>query len=225
MTFADKILDFHNQLSPDWELPDEVELLFPFNQSETKRVMHAFFKKYFDDHKKRTLIFGINPGRLGAGITGTPFTDPKILDEVCGISNSFPKKNELSAIFVYEFINGFGGPAAFYQNFYITSICPLGFVKNGKNYNYYDEKALTKAVEPHIIDNIKTNLAFGCHDTYAVCMGQGKNYKYFEALNNKHQFFKEIIPLPHPRWVMQYRRKKMDEFKETFVETFRKVIP
>ena len=25
-------------------------------------------------------------------------------------------------------------------------------------------------------------------------------------------FFERILPLPHPRWVMQYRRKRKEEF-------------
>lgn len=217
MTFADKILAFHRSLSPDWQLPKGVELLFPFDNEATWAAMTAFFHKYFSDHEKRTLIFGINPGRFGAGITGTPFTDPKILEEQCGIPNPFPKKNELSAIFVYALINGFGGPQAFYRRFYITSLCPLGFVKDGKNYNYYDAQDLANAVEPHIIDNIRQNLSFGCNRNVAFCLGRGKNFQYFQALNERENFFEEIVPLPHPRWVMQYRRKKMDEFREEFV--------
>lgn len=218
MTFADKILAFHKTLSPDWLLPNGVELLYPFSDPATWMVMTAFFKKYFDDQQERTLIFGINPGRFGAGITGTPFTDPKVLEEVCGIKNDFPKKNELSAIFVYSFINAFGGPESFYKKFYITSLCPLGFVKEGKNYNYYDSKELMQAVEPHIIHNIKTNLSFGCNRKKAYCLGLGKNLDYFRQLNEREQFFNEIVGLPHPRWVMQYRRKKMEEIKEEVVE-------
>ena len=108
MTFADKLLTFHKDLKPYTKLPKGVEVLFPFDNTETWAVMTAFFKKYFDDEKQRTLIFGINPGRFGAGITGTPFTDPKKLEEICGIPNNFKKRFELSADFVYEYINGFG---------------------------------------------------------------------------------------------------------------------
>jgi uracil-DNA glycosylase len=224
MTFADKILRFHQDLNPDWTVPKGVEILFPFSNQETWAVMSAFFKKYFDDEQQRTLIMGINPGRFGAGITGTPFTDPKKLEQICGIPNNFKKRGELSADFVYEFINGFGGPEHFYQYFYITSVCPLGFVKDGKNYNYYDDKALEKAVEPHIIDNVKTHLAYGCNPKAVICMGQGKNYKYFKKLNEQHQFFEKVIPLPHPRWVMQYRRKRMEEFRDKYVETLQGVL-
>jgi len=55
-------------------------------------------------------------------------------------------------------------------------------------------------------------------------MGQGKNYKYFSKLNEKHQFFDEIVPLPHPRWVMQYRRKRMEEFRDMFVEKLQEAL-
>lgn len=223
MTFADNILNFHWQLQSDWNLPDGVELLYPFDNPDTRTTMEVFFRKYFSDQGKRTLIFGINPGRFGAGITGTPFTDPKILEEVCGISNPFPKKNELSAIYVYAFIDAYGGPEAFYNQFYITSLCPLGFVKAGKNYNYYDSKALTQAVESHIIHNIKSNLGFGCNQKVAFCLGQGKNFAYFKQLNQQHNFFEQIIPFPHPRWVMQYRRKQMETFRDDLVEALKKV--
>jgi len=224
MNFADKILAFHQNIRPDWEIPEGIDILFPFNNPETWSVMSAFFKKYFDDEQQRTLILGINPGRFGAGITGTPFTDPVKLEEICGIPNNFKKRVELSADFVYEFIDAFGGADYFYRHFYITSLCPLGFVKNGKNYNYYDEKPLERAVEKHILHNLKTHLDFGCNASVALCLGQGKNYKYFKQLNDKHQFFRKIIPLPHPRWVMQYRRKKMPEFRDMFVKTFQEVL-
>jgi len=223
MTFAEKILDFHKNLQPNWKLPIRVELLFPFDNEDTWTVMTDFYQKYFNDNRERILIFGINPGRFGAGVTGTPFTDPKILEEVCDIPNPFPKRHELSAIFVYEYIAAYGTPEEFYQDFYITSLCPLGFVKDGKNYNYYDDKVLEKAVEPHIIQNIEQNLQFGCSAKVALCMGQGKNYKYFEKLNKRKQFFDDIIPLPHPRWVMQYRRKRKEEFVELYTKTLKEV--
>ncbi len=224
MTFAQKILQFHRELTPDWQLPEGVELLYPFDNEATWEVMEAFFPMYFSDKRERTLILGINPGRFGAGLTGTPFTDPVVLEEVCGITNPFPKKRELSAIFVYAFIDAYGGPDSFYRDFYITSVCPLGFVRDGKNYNYYDSKPLTRAVEPYIIENIRTNLDFGCNRKVAFCMGQGKNYKYLSKLNAEQGFFQDLIPLPHPRWVMQYRRKQMTAFTDRFVEALNSIV-
>ena len=50
------------------------------------------------------------------------------------------------------------------------------------------------------------------------------SYKYFKNLNDREKFFEEIIPLPHPRWVMQYKRKRKDEFVITFVEAFQSAL-
>ncbi len=96
------------------------------------------------------MILGINPGRFGGGVTGIPFTDPKRVIEKCGLAYSGEMKHEPSSVFVYEMIDAFGGAIKFYEQFYIHSVCPLGFTNinnKGKaiNYNYYDSKELTKA--------------------------------------------------------------------------------
>ena len=222
-SFGEQVLDFCFSLPKTLKTPKEVGVIFPFDNEETRRVMNAFYEKYYNDSNQRYFLFGINPGRFGAGVTGVPFTCPKRLVSECGIENDFDKKPELSSEFVYLFKNGFGGIESFCKYFFITSMSPLGFIKAGKNYNYYDTKPLEKAVEKHIIHNIKTHLAFGCNQKVAICMGKGKNYKYFHQLNQKHQFFEEVIPLPHPRWVMQYRRKRMEEFRDLFVETLQTI--
>lgn len=212
MTFATQVIAFHRQLVPNWKLPKGIDLIYPFIQDETWKVFEAFYHRYFGDDHERTFLFGINPGRLGAGVTGVPFTDPKILQNVIGITNSFHKRNELSSIFVYEMIHACGGPEAFYSKYYITSVCPLGFIANGKNVNYYDDKVLQNKVEPHIIKNINLQIKFGANTKVAFSMGQGKNFNYLNKLNDRHNFFDEIVPLPHPRWVMQYRLKRKEEF-------------
>jgi hypothetical protein len=203
-------------------LPHDVQWLNPYQDDETRRCMSAFYEKYYNDNASRSLILGINPGRFGAGITGVPFTDPIRLETECGIRNAFPKRQELSSIFVYDVINAFGGCQAFYHRYYISAICPLGFIKQGKNYNYYDDPALMQRVEPFIVDHLRTQIAFGADTDLVYCLGQGKNHQYLVKLNQKHQFFREIIPLPHPRWVMQYRLKRKDEFVYDYLALLRK---
>ena len=210
-------MEYFEAIEPGWQLPDGVELLFPYDNPETMAAMRLFYSRYYSDARPRTFVFGINPGRFGAGITGVPFTDPIRLAEDCGIGNAFQKKAELSSQFVYEVVHAYGGPEAFYRDIYITSVCPLGFTKDGKNYNYYDDRRLEKAVEPYIIDNIVRQKAIGALEETAVCLGEGQNYKYFTKINDEHGFFKTIVPLPHPRWVMQYRRRRMEEFKERYL--------
>jgi hypothetical protein len=36
-------------------------------------------------------------------------------------------------------------------------------------------------------------------------------------LNEKYRFFKKIFALEHPRFIMQYRARKKDEFVEKYV--------
>lgn len=218
MYFGDQVLQFYNTLEPNWKLPKSFDLIYPFDGQDTKESMSSFYKKYFSDNNERIFLFGINPGRFGAGVTGVPFTCPIHLERECDIPNPFDKKYELSSQFVYLFINAMGGPEEFYKQFYISSICPLGFIKEGRNANYYDDKILTKAVEKHIVSSIESQIAFGANRKVAFSMGMGQNMKYFEKINKEYQFFEEVIALPHPRWVMQYRRKKMDIFVQNYVE-------
>jgi hypothetical protein len=218
MTTAEKVIDFYTNMDRNWKLPKGFELIDPFNDRETISVFSKFYNKYFNDSNKRYFILGINPGRHGAGVTGVPFTDPKIIAEDCGIENEFQKKNELSAIFVYKFIEAYGGIEQFYNKFYINSVCPLGFLKEGINCNYYDDKSLFKSVKQNIVSGLKQQINFGMHTDIAFCLGNGLNFKFLKKLNEEHQFFDKIVPLPHPRWVMQYRRKRIDEFVMQYVD-------
>ena len=219
MTFADQVINFTRNLHlPDIALPDGFEWLFPYDNPETMHALTTFYERFYADNQVRTIIFGINPGRFGAGVTGVPFTDPVRLETECGIRNDFPKKPELSSVFVWQFINAYGGASAFCRDFYITSLSPLGFVKDGKNINYYDDRHLQTAAEPFIAWNIRTSLDFGAQREAAICLGEGKNFAFFQKLNATHGFFKEIVPLSHPRWIMQYRRKQVEEFVERYVE-------
>jgi len=216
--FYQSVLTYHFNLSPDIKLPKGVEWLIPYSEQETRDCMTAFYNKFYDDQRKRTFILGINPGRLGAGLTGVPFTDPICLEEL-GIENSFPKKHELSSIFIHEMISACGGAQSFFQQYYITSLSPLGFVKDGKNYNYYDDAVLSKIIRPFIIETIEAQLKFGCDQSKVYCLGQGKNFDYLNKLNAEYRWWERVIPLPHPRWIMQYRRKRKEEFLALYKES------
>lgn len=223
MSFSDKVIGFYTTMDRDWSIAPGFELIDPFGNSETVEIFSLFYQKYFDDNLKRYFIMGINPGRHGAGVTGVPFTDPKIIEEDCGIQNSFKKKNELSAIFVYKFIEAYGGIDKFYKKFYINSVCPLGFLKDGINCNYYDDKKLYESVKKHIVSGIRDQINFGMHTDKAFCLGNGLNFKFLKKLNEEFSFFDTIVPLPHPRWIMQYRRKRIDEFVANYISALQQV--
>ncbi len=198
-------------------LPKEVQVMNPYKEAGTYKICKKFYGKYYNDNHSRHLILGINPGRFGGGITGIPFTDPVRLLSVCGIKNDFQKKQELSSVFIYEMIEAFGGDASFYNKFYISSICPLGFTKHNKNLNYYDDKDLENNIKSFVIQCLQQQLEFGMKSDIAFCLGEGKNFKYLTRLNNETKFFEKITPLPHPRFIMQYKLKKKEQYLQRYV--------
>ena len=149
-------------------------------------------------------------------MTGIPFTDPEALETSCAISHSFTGSRELSSRFIYEMIDRMGGTELFFSRYFLTSLSPFGFTWKGKNRNYYDTPALYSALKPWIVSSFKAQLEAGaCRET-AFSLGQGKNYSILRELNREYGFFKEIRPLPHPRWVMQYRLKEKENFPHMY---------
>lgn len=216
-TWAEHLLNFYSNLQPPVNLPNNVQWLYPQKDTEVIKLVQKFTYKYFNDSNKRKLILGINPGRFGAGITGINFTAPKQLKEVCGIDHHFKINSELSADFIYEMISSYGGAEKFYSHFFISSVCPLGFVREGKNINYYDDKELSIIVEPFIIESLEKHLSFPVDRTVCFCVGGEKNFNYLNKLNDQYKWFDKITPLPHPRFIMQYRRKKVFDFIEMYI--------
>jgi hypothetical protein len=220
-TFADKAIRFHQQLN--LELPgSEVVVMNPFRDQAVMQMVTQFYKQFFDDNNPRTFLLGINPGRFGAGITGIAFTDPIHLETKCGIPNTFKKQYELSSQFIYQVIDAMGGAKDFYSKFYFTAASPLGFTHGGKNINYYDEPALRELVTPFIHSTLREQLTFGAGRRSAICIGGDKNYKFLSRLNDELQLFEEIVPLEHPRFVMQYRRKTLDDYVDKYLDALKR---
>jgi hypothetical protein len=217
MTFAKKILSFFETVDLIVNLPEGIEVMNPFKDKNTFGLCNKFYHKYYNDNSKRHLIVGINPGRFGGGITGIPFTDPIRLQKICGIENEFPKKQELSSVFIYEMIHALGGLENFYSKFYFSSVSPLGFTKDGKNLNYYDDKNLQNSIKDFVIECIEKQLNFGIKRDIAFCLGEGKNFAYLARINDKMKFFDQIVPLPHPRFIMQYKLKKKAEYIQRYL--------
>jgi Uracil DNA glycosylase superfamily len=258
-SMADKLTSFYQSIKPPRYLPAGIEVLFPQKNKQVQELVKSFFTKYFDDDRPRNLMFGINPGRYGAGITGVNFTAPKQLKECCGIDHHLKLSSELSAEFIYDMIGEYGGVKEFYNDWFIGSVCPLGFITSpgssshpfkkgkptpgpsgggeathkakagdathkasgGKNINYYDDKKLLIAVTPFIVDCINKQMAMGFNTERCLCIGGEKNFKYLSGLNNEHKWFNEIIPLPHPRFILQYRRKQKNKYIHQYLSAMR----
>ena len=223
-TFADRINYLNKNLDFKGRLPDGIKIMNPFRENPLIPIItKQFYNKFYNDNNKRRLILGINPGRFGAGVTGIPFTDSKRMNEFCGINIEGVKTHEPSSVYVYDFIKAYGGVKKFYSKFFIGAVCPLGFIKrqaNGKyvNYNYYDSKDLTASVYSLINENIKMLIKTGVYADICYCLGTGKNYNFLMKLNSEQKFFVNIVALEHPRYIMQYRAKKKNEYIKKYMK-------
>jgi len=68
---------------------------------------------------------------------------------------------------------------------------------------------------------LKQQISIAGFSEKVVCLGEGKNYKYLDRLNNENHLFNEIITLPHPRWIMQYNYKERENFIKEYVISLR----
>lgn len=218
-TFASGIYEFYRRLRAP-RVPRGVTVMNPYSDPAVAAGVRAFLDTYFDDHEPRVLVFGINPGRFGAGITGITFTDPVALAEFCGIPNSLGTRRELSSVFVYDFIVRYGGARAFYSRFFLTAASPLGFLRRSLNLNYYDVPQLARAVTPFIIRSIEQQIAAGGRRDVAIVIGKGANLTFLRELNERHGFFARLHALEHPRAIMQYRRKRLAEYLDAYAKVF-----
>ncbi|MFA6060462.1 MAG: uracil-DNA glycosylase family protein [Taibaiella sp.] len=232
MTFGQNVIRFHEQLIYSRPAPpDGINVINPFVESMTAMDnLRLFSEKYLNDKNQRHIILGINPSRLGAGVTGIPFTDTKRLVSECKIPYEGKPTHEISSVFIYEMIEAFGGVSDFYNRFYINSPFPLAITKTtseGKeiNYNYYDSVALMKTVRQFIIKSMRQLIDLGIARDTCFCLGTGKNARFLKQLNNDHGFFRKIIPLEHPRFIMQYKSAAKDLYIEKYIKALTGIDP
>jgi Domain of unknown function (DUF4918) len=221
MSMDEDILHFYRSLVLPSRLTSPVQVLNPYADPVAFDISQKFYRKFYHDDLPRRLMLGINPGRFGSGTTGISFTDPIRLEADCDIANPFPKKPELSSDFIYRVIHAYGGPALFYSQYFISAVSPLGFTQGGKNINYYDVKPLQKKVTPFIIQSLDRICAMKLDRNVCICIGEGKNYEFLKSLNQTHQWFREIRALPHPRFIMQYKRKQLGAFIDDYLKVLR----
>jgi hypothetical protein len=228
--FGKRVVHYMESLEFKGSLPIGIHLLNPLKENkEVKKIVKKFYEKYYSDNEPRYLILGINPGRLGAGSTGVPFTDTKRMEEYCNIPVSNMRTHEPSSVFVYDMIEAYGGATDFYKHFFINSVCPLGFVKEDEkggvvNFNYYDTKELIQCTKAFILENIQSLIDLGCHTDVCFCLGTGKNYDFLSKLNAQYHFFEKVIPLDHPRYVMQYKLKQKEIYIKKYLDAFSTII-
>lgn len=224
-TFAEKVIAFNRRLRYTGELPDGFQVINPFlDNPETLTVMATFYRKYYNDDGKRRFLAGINPGRLGAGVTGIPFTDTKRLESACGIVMQSAHTHEISSLFVYDMIEAYGGPARFYSDFYINSPFPLAIIRKTPaggwlNANYYDDPALFEAVKGFMVQSLKQHIELGLDTSEVFVLGK-KNAEYIGRLNAEEKLFGKLTVLEHPRYIQQYRSRERKAYIDKYLRAF-----
>lgn len=216
--FADQAITYYNTLSAPPTLPPGVGVMNPYQQPVVQRIIEEFYTKFYSDTEPRIFILGINPGRFGAGVTGISFTTPQNLRRYCGIENDLRDTPELSSRFIYQVVNVFGGARDFYRQFFLTSLFPLALTKDGKNYNFYDDRLTTETLWPAITETVRIQTGFGYDERVAICLGR-KNETYLRRLNEQQGFFKRIVTLDHPRYILQYRSRDVNSYLDQYIRT------
>lgn len=216
-TFGSRVLHYLFELQIPHNLPQGVSVINPYENAVASVLLEKFYKRYFSDNHKRIFIFGVNLGRFGSGVTGIPFTDPVELEESCGINNDLKKQRELSSQFVYKVVQQLGGPKVFYEKYFLTALSPMGFLKEGKNYNYYDDHEILESTESYIRESVRKQMALGARTDIVIILGLGKNLHYFTKLNDKYNFFESVHAIEHPRYIMQYKRKELEAYIQKYM--------
>jgi hypothetical protein len=77
---------------------------------------------------------------------------------------------------------------------------------------------LTDSVYDFIIENIKKQISFGISTELCFCFGTGKNVTFLRKINEEFHFFKKIVALEHPRFIMQYKSKSKQFYLDKYLE-------
>jgi hypothetical protein len=76
---------------------------------------------------------------------------------------------------------------------------------------------LEQSLRPFIISSLKKQISFGIDTSVCYCIGSGDNFEALQKINHKYHFFKEIIPLEHPRFITQYHPQKKELYLEKYL--------
>lgn len=222
-SFASAIASFLTRLAPP-ALPAGVEVLNPYLEPEIRRVVRSMITKFYVDAPARLSVWGINPGRFGAGLTGLAFTDPWAVVHQLGITTSVAGRREISAEFISDVIDAYGGPAEFYRDIYLGAVSPHGYVRDGVNMNFYDTPELRAAVVPYAVACMKKQIRAGLRTDVAVVLGSGALKQVVEREIRSAVGLDHVVYLEHPRFIMQYRRSQRVAYVDRYVNTFRSLF-
>ena len=210
--------DFYNSINRNLEIrktleQENITILDGFNKNI--ELVNRYYQTYYNNHRNRIVLCGINPGKNGAGKTGIPFIDYKGASYL--LSDVHQDEKEQSAQFILSIINEIGSET-FFNNVYMTNISWFGFIKGGNNFNYYElpsplQTTFTKSflaemsfVQPKVIIPLSKEVEL----TLKEMMKEGKlNYP--------------VVPrLPHPYYCSIGKRPI--KYKDVYIKKITSLI-
>ena len=229
-TFASRLLRFNRRLADvQLDLPKDYTIINPYRKLFDEygvKNMTSFYEKYYNDNYKRMMILGSSPARRRSAVSGVPFLDASLLKEVVYGNAESQYLNAFPSDFFYTIIMKFGGWKSFFSTFYMNFVCPLGIVRtksDGRvvNANYYEKKELCESMRPFLIKSLREQMGLGIDASICYCIGCGENYRFLLDVNNQYGFFNTIIPLEHPRFIMQYNSKDRDFYEKKYLSALK----
>lgn len=175
--------------------------------------IQKFYDKYYSKKIPKTVICGINPGRFGAGKTGIPFIDFKSLSKLIDCKES--EYSENSAGFIFDVIELYGREA-FFDNFYLTNFCSIGFIKDSKNFNYYYglPEMASKTIEKNFIEEMRIVAPSAIISLSVDVQDSVSKLSDFSTLKKDR--------LPHPSWVTTYRSNDICYWRDKYLGTLKR---
>jgi hypothetical protein len=167
-----------------------------------------FNQRFYANGIPKIVLFGINPGRLGAGKTGVPFVDFKSLSRLlAGISRA---DSERSAQFFFRVIEHFDAER-FYASFYVTNVSWVGYVKDARNVNFHE---LPGAALQKVLDLFREEMAVV------------KPAKIISLSGSVHETVRNVLRkdvdcstvLPHPNYCSFESR--VERYMSKYIESF-----
>lgn len=81
---------------------------------------------------------------------------------------------------------------------------------------------MKKKLYQYIIESIKEIININIDTSICYCIGSGKNYHFLQKINKEYNFFDKIIPLEHPRFIMQYNSANKDFYLKKYLSILKK---
>lgn len=170
-------------------------------------LVEEFYARYYLQGFPKTVVCGLNPGRLGAGKTGIPFVDFASLSQlVDGVDRRDPER---SATFFHGVVSHMN-PTTFYQSFFVTNVSWVGFMKDGKNANY---DVLPLEAQAFIYDRFREEMELVSPER--ILSISKPVHTTIKSLFSKK--FDTSICLPHPNWCAF--PKNCEAAKEEYIKT------